>query len=88
MHICTHAHACILPSFPTQHKTQSPPTPLKPQAGETYEENAYREAEEELGIKGVPMTHLFNFYYEVGIGIMYVYGGLPQRCCRAGRFAL
>ena len=36
------------------------------QTGETYEENAYRELEEEMGIKGVPLTHLFTFYYEVG----------------------
>lgn len=35
------------------------------QAGETYEENAYRELEEEMGIKGVPLEHLFTFYYEV-----------------------
>ena len=69
MHTCVYAHACLHPAF-LHNTTQSPPTPPKPQAGETYEENAYREAEEELGIKGVPMTHLFNFYYEVGIGCM------------------
>ena len=34
------------------------------QYGETYEENAYRELEEELGIKGTKMDHLFKFYYE------------------------
>lgn len=38
------------------------------QAGETFEENAYRELEEELGVKGVPMEHLFTFYYEVIVG--------------------
>jgi len=32
-------------------------------AGETYEESAARELEEELGIRGVPLTHLFDFYY-------------------------
>lgn len=37
------------------------------QAGETYEHNAYREVEEELGVKGVPLTHLFNFYYEARV---------------------
>lgn len=40
-------------------------TPTRAQAGETYEENAYREVEEELGIKGVPLMHLFTFYFEV-----------------------
>lgn len=34
-------------------------------AGESYEETNRREMEEEMGIPGsVPMTHLFNFYYE------------------------
>jgi 8-oxo-dGTP pyrophosphatase MutT (NUDIX family) len=33
-------------------------------AGETYEESARRELEEELGIRGVPLTRLFDFYYE------------------------
>ena len=39
-------------------------------ADESYEENAYREAEEELGVKGVPMEHLFTFYYEASAVIM------------------
>jgi len=43
------------------------------QAGESYEENARREVEEELGIKGVPLTHLFNFYYEVRGGLRLPY---------------
>ena len=34
------------------------------QYGESYEENAYRELEEELGIRNTPMEHLFKFYYE------------------------
>jgi ADP-ribose pyrophosphatase YjhB (NUDIX family) len=34
-------------------------------AGESYETNAYREIGEEMGIHGVPMSHLFTFLYEV-----------------------
>lgn len=33
-------------------------------AGETFEETNRREVEEEMGIKGVDMKHLFTFYYE------------------------
>jgi isopentenyldiphosphate isomerase len=33
-------------------------------AGESYEFTNRREVEEEMGIKDVPMTHLFTFYYE------------------------
>lgn len=33
-------------------------------AGESYEESALRELEEELGIKGIPLKTLFDFYYE------------------------
>ena len=33
-------------------------------AGESYEEGAVRELEEELGIRGTPLTELFDFYYE------------------------
>ena len=32
--------------------------------GESYEEKAVRELDEELGIRGVPLTQLFDFYYE------------------------
>jgi 8-oxo-dGTP pyrophosphatase MutT (NUDIX family) len=32
-------------------------------AGESYEDGAARELEEELGIRGVPLTRLFDFYY-------------------------
>ena len=32
-------------------------------AGETYEENATRELEEEMGVKDAPLTHLFTFFY-------------------------
>ena len=31
-------------------------------AGESYDESASRELKEELGIQGVSLTHLFNFY--------------------------
>lgn len=31
--------------------------------GETYEESARRELQEELGIEGVPLTHLFDFFH-------------------------
>lgn len=33
-------------------------------AGETYEKGAKRELAEELGIRGTPLTPLFDFYYE------------------------
>jgi len=33
-------------------------------AGESYEEGAVRELEEELGIRETPLTSLFDFYYE------------------------
>mmetsp|Transcript_9679 Transcript_9679/g.13231 ORF Transcript_9679/g.13231 Transcript_9679/m.13231 type:complete len:212 (-) Transcript_9679:110-745(-) len=33
-------------------------------AGESYEHTNKREVEEEMGIKGVDMNHLFTFYYE------------------------
>jgi isopentenyldiphosphate isomerase len=33
-------------------------------AGESYEEGAIRELSEELGIRGVPLRRLFDFYYE------------------------
>jgi len=33
-------------------------------AGESYEEGAVRELEEELGIREIPLTSLFDFYYE------------------------
>lgn len=38
-------------------------------SGETYDEAALREAEEELGVSGLPApTHLFTFLYENGAG--------------------
>jgi 8-oxo-dGTP pyrophosphatase MutT (NUDIX family) len=33
-------------------------------AGETYEQGAARELEEEMGIRGVPLLRLFDFYFE------------------------
>jgi 8-oxo-dGTP pyrophosphatase MutT (NUDIX family) len=33
-------------------------------AGESYEQGAERELEEEMGIRGVPLTRLFDFYFE------------------------
>jgi 8-oxo-dGTP pyrophosphatase MutT (NUDIX family) len=33
-------------------------------AGESYEESATRELAEEMGIRGVPLTRLFDFYFE------------------------
>ena len=33
-------------------------------AGESYEESARRELEEEMGIRDVPLTRLFDFYFE------------------------
>jgi isopentenyldiphosphate isomerase len=33
-------------------------------AGESYEESAQRELEEEMGIRDVPLTQLFDFYFE------------------------
>ncbi|KAF1315544.1 putative nudix hydrolase yfcd, partial [Globisporangium splendens] len=43
---------------------------LDPMAGgvvqydESFEDNAAREAEEEMGVKGVPLTYIGTFYYE------------------------
>jgi 8-oxo-dGTP pyrophosphatase MutT (NUDIX family) len=33
-------------------------------AGETYEQGAERELEEEMGIRGVPLNRVFDFYFE------------------------
>jgi ADP-ribose pyrophosphatase YjhB (NUDIX family) len=33
-------------------------------AGESYEHTNTREVEEEMGINGVEMSHLFTFFYE------------------------
>lgn len=44
-------------------------------AGESYEAGAYRELAEEMGIRGVPLTWLFDFYYTDDKGIR-VWGGV------------
>eukprot|EP00854_Cymbomonas_tetramitiformis_P008796 gene8796-10424_t len=36
-------------------------------AGESYEDNARREAEEEMGVHGVPLHPLFDFFFEDSI---------------------
>lgn len=36
------------------------------QAGETYEQSAERELAEELGVRGVPLEALFDFFFEEG----------------------
>jgi 8-oxo-dGTP pyrophosphatase MutT (NUDIX family) len=33
-------------------------------AGESYEQSASRELKEEMGIRGVSLTHLFDFYHQ------------------------
>jgi 8-oxo-dGTP pyrophosphatase MutT (NUDIX family) len=33
-------------------------------AGESYDESAARELQEEMGIQGVSLTHLFDFYHQ------------------------
>ena len=33
-------------------------------AGEAYEQGALREVEEEMGVRGVPLTPLFRFYHQ------------------------
>ena len=43
-------------------------------ASETYEENAVRELQEELGVSGAQLAHLFDFYHAPFWG----------RCCIAG----
>jgi len=36
-------------------------------AGESYEANAEREVEEEMGVSGVPLTPLFDFFFQDGV---------------------
>ena len=57
-------------------------------AGESYDEAALREAEEELGVSGLPEpTYLFKFLYEDGAGHGLVVGGVrgALRAARCGR---
>lgn len=52
---------------------------------ETYEENARREMEEEMGIRGVAMTALFDFLYEDEITRVW---GRTFKCVYDGPFVL
>lgn len=36
-------------------------------AGESYEANAEREVDEEMGVRGAPLAPLFDFYYADGV---------------------
>lgn len=50
-------------------------------AGETYDEGALREAEEELGVRGLPQPRrLFTFLYEDGAGHSWWSGVYEVRC--------
>ena len=53
--------------------------------GETYEESAYREAEEELGLRGVPLTDHFKMYYEDEVSRSF---GRAYSCVYDGPFEL
>ena len=53
--------------------------------GETYEESAYREAEEELGLRGVSLTDRFKMYYEDAISRSF---GRAYSCTYDGPFVL
>ena len=54
-------------------------------AGETYEESAYREAEEELGLRGVALTDHFKMYYEDEMSRSF---GRVYSCVHDGPFVL
>ena len=53
--------------------------------GETYDESAIRELEEELGIRGVPLTRLFDFYYKDEINRIW---GRAYTCVYDGKIVL
>ena len=53
--------------------------------GETYEESARRELEEELGIRDVPLSHLFDFYYKEGKNRVW---GRAYKCVYDGEIVL
>jgi 8-oxo-dGTP pyrophosphatase MutT (NUDIX family) len=53
--------------------------------GETYEECAERELEEEMGISGIPLTKLFDFYHEDGRNRVW---GKVFRCVYDGEIVL
>jgi 8-oxo-dGTP pyrophosphatase MutT (NUDIX family) len=52
---------------------------------ETYEESAGRELEEELGIRDVPLSHLFDFYYQDGNNRVW---GRAYTCVYDGKIVL
>ena len=54
-------------------------------AGETFEESAKRELEEELGIKGVTLRYLFDFPYE---GKNFMVWGRAYSCVYDGEIVL
>jgi 8-oxo-dGTP pyrophosphatase MutT (NUDIX family) len=54
-------------------------------ADESYDESAVRELNEELGISGIPLTELFDHYYEAGENKVW---GRIYRCCHEGPFVL
>lgn len=54
-------------------------------AGESYEENAVREVEEEMGVKGVPLVPLFKFSFEDNVTRLW---GKAFRCVYSGPMIL
>ncbi len=54
-------------------------------AGESYNESALRELNEELGISGTPLTEVFDHYYEAGENKVW---GRVYRCQHEGPFVL
>ena len=52
---------------------------------ETYEESARRELEEELAIRDVPLSHLFDFYYQDGNNRVW---GRAYTCVYDGKIVL
>ncbi|CAK4081026.1 unnamed protein product [Aphanomyces euteiches] len=54
------------------------------QAGESYEDNAKREAEEEMGVTGVPLTYVTTFLYQAKT---VVWGGMYE-CVYDGELTL
>jgi 8-oxo-dGTP pyrophosphatase MutT (NUDIX family) len=54
-------------------------------AGESYDESASRELNEEMGIKGVSLTHIFNFYHQDADNRVW---GRAYRCVYDGKIVL
>jgi 8-oxo-dGTP pyrophosphatase MutT (NUDIX family) len=54
-------------------------------AGESYDESASRELYEELGIQGVPLTRLFDFYHQNSSNRVW---GRAYRCLYDGKIVL